>query len=390
MNTIVVQAGREKKLRNFYPWAYSEDIAETCGDVPPGEIVEARDSAGSFIARGFYNPRSHIPFRLLTDDPREEIDARFFHVRIESALARRRGKIFGTDAYRLVHAEADQIPGLIADRFGDFVVMQIRNAGLENFREAIRDALVEILNPRGIFERSDVEARAEEGLPERVGVLWGEVPETITIHEDDLDLTISVTRGQKTGFYLDQRDNRRLWRSTIGARDRCLDVYAYTGAFSLHAARQGANSLAVDKDADALQMLEVNARALGLANQIGLRWGDALEGMQNLAAEKRTFTRIVLDPPTLVKHKNDVPLVKRVFIDMVKSALALLEPNGRLFLSTCAYHIRVDDLIEIARIAANDAHRRAEVLAVTYQPADHPWILQIPETLYLKTLVLRM
>jgi 23S rRNA (cytosine1962-C5)-methyltransferase len=227
-------------------------------------------------------------------------------------------------------------------------------------------------------------------LPERVGVLWGEVPETITIHEDDLDLTISVTRGQKTGFYLDQRDNRRLWRSTIGARDRCLDVYAYTGAFSLHAARQGANSLAVDKDADALQMLEVNARALGLANQIGLRWGDALEGMQNLAAEKRTFTRIVLDPPTLVKHKNDVPLVKRVFIDMVKSALALLEPNGRLFLSTCAYHIRVDDLIEIARIAANDAHRRAEVLAVTYQPADHPWILQIPETLYLKTLVLRM
>lgn len=200
---------------------------------------------------------------------------------------------------------------------------------------------------------------------------------------------VDVQAGQKTGFYLDQRDNRRALEQLVGPAARLLDVYGYTGGFSLHAARGGAQALAIDKDAAALTLLEENARMNGLEQRVGARWGDAVEVMEDLAREGRRFTHIVLDPPTLAKHKNDVPRVKELLVEIAARALAVLEPDGLLLLSTCAYHLSPGDLLESARRAANDAHRRAEILKITYQPADHPWILQVPETLYLKTIFLR-
>jgi 23S rRNA (cytosine1962-C5)-methyltransferase len=169
-----------------------------------------------------------------------------------------------------------------------------------------------------------------------------------------------------------------------------LDVFSYTGAFALHAARQGARAMGVDKDQAALLQLERNARRNRLADRIGVRWGDAAQVLQELAAEGRSFTHVVLDPPTLAKHKNEVPPAKQLFTRLASSAMRVLAPGGILWLSTCAYHITVNDLIEVTRIAAGDLRRRAQVLKVTYQPADHPWILQVPETLYLKTIVLEV
>lgn len=395
MTIVVVAPERVKKLQNQYPWLYADEIAEIRGDAHAGELVEIRDARGDFIARAFFSPTSHIAARIITYDASEKINRAFFERRFEQALARRVHAIVNTNALRLVHGEADQLPGLVVDRFAETLVVQFRNAGVENFRKEILQALKKIFPAQGAYERSDTQARREEGLELRVGVLYGDVPNEISIFEDDVEFFVNPQAGQKTGFYLDQRDNRRLLRTMVMGSDaaqpsRVLDVFSYTGAFSLHAAKAGAHALAVDKDQVALQQLEANARRNNLSERVGARWGDAEKVLAQLVQERRSFSHIVLDPPTLAKHKNEVPPAKQLFTRLTTDALRLLEPNGILFLSTCAYHISVNDLIEVSRIAAGDVSRRASVITVTYQPADHPWILQIPETLYLKTLVLRV
>ncbi len=390
MSIVVVKPDRVKKLRNQYPWLYADEIAEVQGDAHAGEVVEIRETRGEFIARAFFSPTSHIAARVLTYDAAEKINRAFFEKRFECTQARRADAIAGTNALRLVHAEADKLPGLIVDRFADTLVAQFRNAGVENHRKEIVQAMKKVFSATGAYERSDTQARVEEGLETRVGLLYGDVPNEIVIHEDDVHFFVNPQAGQKTGFYLDQRDNRRLLRTMVGQGSRVLDIFSYTGGFSLHAAKAGAHALAVDKDQDALKQLELNARKNNLSERVGARWGDAEKVLDALVSERRSFTHIVLDPPTLAKHKNDVHFAKQLFTRLTTSALKLLEPNGILFLSTCAYHIAVTDLIEVSRLAASDVARRATVITVTYQPADHPWILQIPETLYLKTLVLRV
>lgn len=390
MTTVVVKPDRVRKLRNQYPWLYADEIAEIRGDAHAGELVEIQDARGDFIARAFFSPTSHIAARIITYDASEKINRAFFETRFEQARARRVHAIANTNALRLVHGEADQLPGLVVDRFAETLVVQFRNAGVENLRKEILQALKKIFPSQGAYERSDTQARGEEGLEARVGVLYGDVPNEIEIFEDDVEFFVNPQAGQKTGFYLDQRDNRRLLRTMVDHRSRVLDVFSYTGAFSLHAAKADAHALAVDKDQVALQQLETNARKNNLSDRVGARWGDAEKVLAQLVQERRFFSHIVLDPPTLAKHKNEVPPAKQLFTRLTTDALRLLEPNGILFLSTCAYHITVNDLIEVSRIAASEVSRRATVITVTYQPADHPWILQIPETLYLKTLVLRV
>jgi 23S rRNA (cytosine1962-C5)-methyltransferase len=390
MTTIVLKADVEKKLLNFYPWVYADEIGAVNGPAGPGEIVDVTSARGEFIGRAFFNSESHIQARMLTVDPGEKFDREFFDRRLRKAQARRAGRVAGTNGMRLVYAEADELPGLVVDRFADTLVIQLRNPGLERFRDEIVRSLKRIYQPTGIYERSDTQARLEEGLPPAVGLVWGEVPERIDVVEDDIHFSVSVRQGQKTGFYLDQRENRRLLDSMVKTGDRVLDVYSYTGGFSLHAGRSGAEALAVDKDAEALRTLEENLRFNHLEKRVGARWGDAFEVLGDLKTEGRLFTHVVLDPPTLAKHKNDVLRVKQLFSELVGAALAVLAPGGILFQSTCAYHITASDLVEAARRAANDTHRVAQVLTLTYQPADHPWILQVPETLYLKTLVLRV
>ncbi len=390
MAVLVVKPESVKKLQNQYPWLYADEIADLRGDAQAGEIVELHDARGSFIARAFFNPTSHIRARVLTYDATEKINRAFFETRLALAAARRVNALGHTNAMRVVHAEADQLPGLVIDKFADILVAQFRNAGAELFRKEIVQAMKKVLGARGAYERSDTQARAEEGLETRVGMLYGDVPDEIVIYEDDVEYAVNPQAGQKTGFYLDQRDNRRMWRALMGQGSRALDVYSYTGGFSLHAAKAGAHALAVDKDQIALQQLEANAQRNGVSARVGARWGDAEKILESLHGEKRTFTHIILDPPTLAKHKNDVPPAKQLFTRLCTHALKLLEPDGVFFLSTCAYHISVNDLIEVSRIAMSEVRRRARVVTVTYQPADHPWILQIPETLYLKTLVLRV
>lgn len=390
MLRVVLKPDKDRKLRGFYPWVYADEIDSIEGDPAPGDVVEVIDARGEFVGRAFFNSHSHIPVRIVTLHPGQKLDRTLIQDRLTDAWHRREGRVLNTNAMRLVHAEADGLPGLIVDRYADTLIIQLRNPGIERLEAQIVRELKRLYSPTGIYERSDMQAREEEGMEPRSRLIFGQVPDRIEVMEDDVRFQVDVKSGQKTGFYADQRDNRRLLRSMLGSSSRVLDVYSYTGAFSLHAAKEGAKSLAVDKDGDALRLLESNARMNGLAERIGARIGEALEVLAALDREGRRFSHVVLDPPTLAKHKNDVPRVKQLFTQMIGLGLHVLEPQGMLFISTCAYHISADDLVEAARRAANEAQRKCQLLRVTYQPADHPWILQIPETLYLKTLVLRV
>lgn len=387
VSRAIVKSASRKRLENFHPWVFRGDLLSVEGNPVRGEVADVLDETGGFIGRGYVNPEGAFPVRMLTLE-RKPIDLGFYRARIRTAISRRE-RLQGTDALRLINAESDGLPGLIVDRFGSFVSVQLRNAGTEHDRELILEALKLETGAQSAFERSDTSERIKEGLEPRVGTLWGDVPERVTFHEDNLTLGFSVTQGQKTGFYLDQRENRRRLAGMVDGTSRVLDVYSYTGGFSLHAAQRGAKAFAVDKDPVALATLESMARANKLEAQIGTRLGDALEVLDQLVREKRSFTHAVVDPPTLAKRKDEVTAAKRVFTIATKNVLRILEPGGIVFVSSCAFHIKLDDLIEATRFAAGDAGRRLEILDVSFQPADHPWILQIPESLYLKTLILR-
>ncbi len=389
MQSVTLKPSIEQRVRNFYLLVRRDEIESVSGVPQAGEVVRVLDARGRFVAQGFYNARSHIPLRVLALDERA-LDANFFRGRIRAAIARRAGRVTNTNAWRVVNGESDELPGLIVDKFADVLVAQIRNAGMERQKSVLVGVLAEELRPRGIYERSDVDARSEEGLDPQVGVLWGDAPTALDVTEDDVCFVVNLAQGQKTGFYLDQRDNRRRLRSMVRDGDRVLDVYSYVGAFGLHAARAGATVLCVDKDANALALAEQAAKRNDLSSRVGVRWGDALDVLQSLCEEQRTFTHVVLDPPTLVKRKEDVARTKRLFVEMGAHAMRLLEANGILFWSSCAFYLSANDLLDVARKAANISQRRVEVLDVTYQPADHPWILQIAETLYLKTVIMRV
>jgi 23S rRNA (cytosine1962-C5)-methyltransferase len=389
---LFLKPNRERRLENFHPWVFKDDVDRFEGNPEPGEVGEILASNGAFIGTGYINARASIPARILSFK-REAINLDFYRKAIRKALERRGATVLNglgnTNAQRVINSESDGLPGVIADQFADFLSVQYRNAGTERHRDLISEALKLETKAASAFERSDTGERSKEGLESHVGVLWGEVPNQIDFTEDDIRFRFSPTDGQKTGFYLDQRDNRRRMASMIDGSSRLLDVYSYTGGFSLHAAAKGATALAVDKDPVALAALEKAASLNQLEKKIALRLGDALEVLDQLVKEKRSFTHAIIDPPTLAKRKDEVVAAKRIFTIASKNVLKMLEPGGILMVSTCAYHIKLDDLLEAVRFAGADAKRRLEVLDVTFQPSDHPWMLQVPESLYLKTLILK-
>ncbi|ULH15798.1 class I SAM-dependent rRNA methyltransferase [Deinococcus sp. KNUC1210] len=383
---VTIKAAAERRIRGRYPFGHRGDILNAEAGIGAGEVVDVYAESGPFMGRGYFNEGGATPLRMLTSK-RENIDEAFYRRRIREALSRREGRIVGTNAMRVLHAEADGTPGIVADLFGEVLSVQFRNAGVERHRSQILKALQAETGATAAFERSDTGERSREGLEQQTGLLWGEVPERVTFYEDDLELYFQPLAAQKTGFYLDQRDNRRLMRGLVKEGEGFLDVYSYTGGFSLHAARAGARALAVDQDGVALQALEGAARANRVS--VGLRMGDALDVLKALESERQTFGAAVLDPPTLAKRRDDIPKAKRIFTEGATRALRMLKPGGMLLISTCAHYIRVEDLLDAARVAASEAECNAEVRDTTYQPADHPHMLNVPESLYLKSILLQ-
>jgi 23S rRNA (cytosine1962-C5)-methyltransferase len=289
------------------------------------------DERGKFLAWGTYSAKSHVAFRVLTlqDEP---VDKDFFANRLQKALEQRKHLLEITNAVRLVHAEADFLPGLIVDRYGEFAVIQVRTKGMERLRNLWFEPLMELLKPKGVYERSDMEGRKEEGLTPFKGLLYGTVPEKIEIVEHGLRFLVDVERGLKTGFYLDQRDNRKLVGELVQPGEQFLDLFAYTGAFSIYAATKGAECTAVEQHKHLVELGQEQAKLNGV--KVNFRCGNVFEELPKLASEGQQFDFIVIDPPAIAKSEKQIASLRKAIHRVVSDSLRILKPGGRMLVCT--------------------------------------------------------
>jgi 23S rRNA (cytosine1962-C5)-methyltransferase len=388
---LFLKRGRDKAIRNRHPWVFSGAVERVEGQPEDGEVVDVRDGAGAFLARGYLNRRSQIVVRLLSWDEGERIGEAFWERRIAGAIARRQALAADpeTTAYRLIHAEADLVPGLIVDRYGDYLVVQCLTLGIARRRDALVEALVKALSPAGIYERSDVEVRAQEGLAPVTGVLHGQAPPPeIEILEHGHRFWVDLANGQKTGFYLDQRENRQALARYARGRE-VLDAFAYSGGFSVYAARAGARSITLlDASSEALELARRNLQLNGHdLSAVMFDQGDVFEMLRLYRDEGRSFDLIVLDPPKFAPTRRHVDRASRAYKDINLLAIKLLRPGGVLFTFSCSGGVDAGLFQKIVFGASVDAGRDVQVLEWLAQGPDHPVLLSFPESAYLKGLV---
>ena len=391
MNRLRLHAGREKSLKRRHPWIFSGAVASIEGTPRAGDTVEVRSSDGEMLARAAYSPHSQIRARAWCWDSRE-VDAGFVTGRIEDAASARMalGIDKASDALRLVHAEADGLPGVIADRYGETVVVQLLSAGAERWREEIADALCGLTGVERVWERSDADARELEGLKPRVGLLRGPpLPATPVVHEHGLAFKAEIDAGHKTGFYLDQRDNRRLLRELAQGKD-VLDCFSYTGGFALNALQGGAKSVAaIDSSGLALDMARTNARLNDLADAEWIE-GDVFQTLRRFRDQGRTFDLIVLDPPKFAPTAAHAQRASRAYKDINLLAFKMVRPGGHVMTFSCSGGVSADLFQKIVAGAALDARVDARIEKWLHAAPDHPVALGFPESEYLKGLLCRV
>jgi len=386
---IILKKGKEKPLLRGHPWVFSGAVAKIEGDVSPGDVGEVYSKEGQFLGVGHLNPRSQIILRLLTQK-REPIGLPFFKERISKAVALRERWLRGkSNAYRIVNGEGDFLPGLMIDRYGEMFVLQCLTAGMERLKTTITDLVVHEFLPQGVYERSDVTTRREEGLPEASGLLYGkEIPDRIEMEEYGCRFRVDVKRGQKTGFYLDQRENRFSLKE-LSEGKRVLDCFCYTGAFSVHAGMGNAKELTlIDSSEEALAMAEehLDLNHLGHIPHLLIR-GDAFEMMRSL---EPGYDIVILDPPPFARKKGHLPGASRGYKDLNLLAFRLLKKEGLLFTFSCSHHLSWDLFQKIIFSAAVDAKREVQLLGRRGHPIDHPVNLYHPEGEYLKGFICRV
>lgn len=359
-----------------HPWIYRSDVPHR-PDAPAGTVL-VEDPRGRVIGSALWSPTSEIALRMLTRDARP-IDGAFWSERIGAAVARRRG--IDATAWRAVHGEGDGLPSLIADVLDRYVVVQLLSAGLEAHREAVVAALLEHLDPAGILARNDVSVRRHEDLPETTELLHGEVPGAVEVREGPVRYHAAPWAGQKTGAFLDQRENRLLAGGL--ARGRALDAFSFHGSFALHLAGAADEVVAVDQSAEALERARENASLNGLGN-IATIEANAFDFLREQESAGERYHVVVLDPPAFAKHRSSVGSALRGYNEINLRALRLLEPGGHLLTFSCSYHISESDFAGMLERAGGDAGRPVRWVRWLGQSADHPRLVQVPETGYLK------
>ncbi len=378
---VVSHRGAERWTRG-HPWIYASDVAHA---PPEPGLISVYDSRQKFLGQALYSPRSEIRLRLLERSERP-VNDEWWRERVRSAVARRAG--IDASAYRVIHAEGDGLPSLLVDRYDRWLVVQLLSAGLETMREMIVSALRDVIAPEGILLRNDAPVRRHEELPETVELAHGTVPQEIEVREGGIRYLAAPWTGQKTGAFLDQRANRiRAGELTVPG-GHALDCFAYHGSFALHLARKSSRVMALDTSAEALTRGARNAALNGFAN---IQWdeGDAFEVLRALDRAKNRFDTIVVDPPAFAKAKNAVPQALRGYREINLRAMRILAPGGILLSASCSYHVRRADFLEVIASAARDSGRILTLVDLLGQGEDHPEVVTIPETGYLKGVVLR-
>ena len=383
MRKIVVNAKGAKRLREFFPWVYKSDIL--CDlDFEPGELVEARDEKDRFLAKGYINPHSTIAFRALTykDEP---ISRRLLKSRILRAAARR--VELDTNACRIVHSEGDFLPGLVVDRYEEYLSVHFQTAGMVRFKTDILDLLLEIFEPKGIYVASDRYLPQKERVPSFKETI-GQIPPKVVIQEHGLKFYVDIVNAQKTGFYLDQRRNRQIVAEHIKQKDRVLDCFSNTGGFGLYAALRGAKVRLVDISEEAIEMAKENFALNELSSEFVV--ANVFDYLRELRKQKERFDLVILDPPSFTKSKAKKSSALKGFKDITVNAMKLLEPEGMIALFSCSHHVGMEDLKKVVQEAAKDNQKIVEVIENLYQDIDHPYILNNEFSLYLKGLLCKM
>jgi 23S rRNA (cytosine1962-C5)-methyltransferase len=382
-----IRTGHERRLMLGHPWVFSNEIASDLREYEPGSLVDVYTHGGTFVGRGYINPRSLITVRIMSQR-REAIDSAFFHRRFEAALRRREHFLPGVQSYRLVYSEGDFLPGLIIDRYQDHLVLQTLTLGMELRTEAICEALESLMQPQAIVARNDVSIRTLEGLPQEKKLLRGNLQSPVEVWESDLRFRVDPWEGQKTGFYLDQRENRCTLRPLL-AGERVLDAFCYTGAWALHAARAGAREVfAVDESAKAIRWASEQAKDNGLEQVCQFTVSNVFDFLREADTRHERFDCIILDPPAFVKSRSKVREGLQGYWEINRRAMRLVKPGGYLITCSCSYHVDPDTFRTTLCRAARAARRSVALLEMRSQARDHPVLLPLSESAYLKCAVL--
>ena len=386
MNEVRVNRKAADRVASGHPWIFASDVTDRDG-AQPGAPVKVADLRGRPLGTAHYSSASQIALRMLSRQS-EEIGRDFYRCRLQAAEAHRREVVRGSDAYRVVHGEADLLPALVVDRYGDYLAMQTLDQGMDAAKDEIAACLEEIFHPRGIVARNDAAVRTKEQLPLESGVMAGEVPETVAIEMNGLKLGANLLRGQKTGIFLDQRENYRA-ATHYAQGGRALDCFTSSGGFALHLAAKCETVEAVDSSAAALAAARANAEANGIAN-VEFREEDVFDLLAGYASARRRFSMVVLDPPAFAKSRRSLEGAAAGYKEINLRALRLLSPGGVLVTCSCSHHMSEAMLLELVAEASLDAGRTLRVLERRTQSQDHPILLTVPETHYLKCLILEV
>ncbi|MFA6356712.1 MAG: class I SAM-dependent rRNA methyltransferase [Candidatus Omnitrophota bacterium] len=371
--------------RTGHPWVYKDDIEKYDPSGLSGNIVAVTDNRGDFLGKAFFNEKSKIALRLITGED-IAVDAAFWRKRISESIEARSG-IKDADAYRLAHSEADGLPSLIIDKYAQHLSVQTLCLGMDKIKNVITEVLVDLLKPKSIIARNDSATRKLEGLDESKEVLYGKPPETIEVREGKIKYAVDIMNGQKTGAYLDQRENHIAVEKY--SRGSVLDCFSYQGLFSMHAALSAGDVTAVDSSGQALEKLKENAALNGLKN-IVTKEGKVPEILRAYQAEGRQFDLIILDPPAYARSKKDLQAAARGYIDINFRAMKLLKRGGHLMTCSCSYNLSEGQFLDIVDESLWESRRRAKLVEKRLQPSDHPFLLNFPESNYLKCFVLEM
>jgi 23S rRNA (cytosine1962-C5)-methyltransferase len=380
---VVVTRKGQARIERGHPWVFRSDVVKD-GGASAGALVRVADVRGTPLGFGFWSSHSEIRLRMI--ERGEALPETFLRDRIAKALRWRETVAAGAEAYRVVHGEGDGVPSLVVDRYGEYLAIQTLSQGTDRAKGEIVAALVDLMRPRGIVERNDPRVRTLEGLEQSVSVLHGEVPEVVEVAEGDVRFRVDLRKGQKTGLFLDQRENHLAARQY--ARGRVVDCFTYDGGFALQVARQSDEVTAVDLSAEALERVKTNAALSGLAN-VNTRDANVFDLLHDLDQKGERFDTVILDPPAFAKSKDAVQKAARGYKEINLRALKILKPGGCLVTCSCSYHIHEEDFEAILEEAAVDARAAVTVVEKRRQARDHPVVLGVPETYYLKCFVLR-